>query len=86
MAVLKIKENPNFTFVGTMTQMERSSRAWDGETGYISEAMLTRWLPDLRRPIYYISGPRNMVTAMQTMLEELGIKADHIRAEKFSGY
>ena len=27
------KGNPNFTFVGTMTEMEQSSQEWSGETG-----------------------------------------------------
>ena len=41
------KENPNYTFVGTMTQMEKSSRPWHGETGYITQAMLLKYIGDL---------------------------------------
>lgn len=33
-------KNPNFTFVGTMTEMERSNREWHEETGFITEEML----------------------------------------------
>ncbi len=32
--------NPNYTFVGTMTHMDKSSHEWQGETGFISKAML----------------------------------------------
>lgn len=28
--------NPRYTFVGTMTEPEKPSRAWQGETGYIT--------------------------------------------------
>lgn len=80
------KTNPNYTFVGTMTQMEKSARPWDGETGFINEAMLTRYIGDLTQPIYYITGPRGMVHAMLEMLLQAGVDDDNIRTEEFSGY
>src|SRR5579859_2526302 len=55
------KTNPNFRFVGTMTEMPRSNRKWGGETGWIDKEMLSRYLSDLRGPIYYIAGPPAMV-------------------------
>ena len=33
------EKNPNYTFVGTMTEMEESSRRWDGETGWIQRTI-----------------------------------------------
>jgi len=79
-------ENPNFTFVGTMTDLERSSSDWNGETGFITSAMIAKSVADLNLPIFYISGPRAMVAAMRTTLEESGVKDDKIRTEEFSGY
>jgi ferredoxin-NADP reductase len=58
--------NPNYTFIGTMTQMEKSSREWHGETGVISKAMLLKFIDDLMLPIYYIDGPSAMVNARRT--------------------
>ena len=78
--------NPNYTFVGTMTQMEKSSREWHGESGFISKAMLLKYIVDLTLPIYYIDGPPAMVTAMRKLLSEAGIDDDNIRTEEFSGY
>lgn len=78
--------NPNYTFVGTMTQMEKSSRAWHGETGYINKAMLLKLIDDLTLPIFYIDGPAPMVKAMCDMLSEAGVDEDSIRTEEFSGY
>lgn len=80
------KENPNFTLVGTMTEMEKSSREWSGETGFITGEMLAKTIPDLALPIYYISGPREMVGAMRAILESAGVEDDKIRTEEFSGY
>jgi len=78
--------NPNYTFVGTMTQMEKSSRKWHGETGVISRAMLLKFIDDLTLPIYYIDGPPAMVNAMRQILNEAGVDDDNIRTEEFSGY
>lgn len=78
--------NPNGIFVGTMTAMERSKRQWQGETGFITTAMLSRSIDDLTRPIYYLDGPPAMIAAMRTILGEAGADEDNIRTEEFSGY
>lgn len=80
------KANPNFIFVGTMTQMEESGREWRGETGFINKAMLLKYIDDLTLPIYYIDGPPAMVNAMRKILGEAGVDDDNIRTEEFSGY
>ena len=80
------EENPNYTFIGTMTHMEKSSRAWQGETGYITQAMLLKYIDDLTLPIYYIAGPQAMVQAMREILNKAGVNDDNIRTEEFTGY
>ena len=79
-------QNPNFTCIGTMTEMEKSSRAWEGEHGYIDAAMLARHLQNVEHAIYYLAGPAGMVAALRTMLNESGISNDDIRTEEFTGY
>lgn len=80
------ESNPNYTFVGTMTQMEKSGSEWHGETGFISKTMLQKYIDDLTLPIYYIDGPPAMVNAMRQILSEAGVNDDNIRTEEFSGY
>ncbi len=80
------KRNPNFTLIGTMTQMDKSSRSWNGATGFVTEAMLRKSVNDLHLPIFYISGPPAMVAAMHRLLDDSGVKDDRIRIEEFSGY
>lgn len=80
------KENPNFTLVATMAEMEKSSRDWNGATGYITQELLKNAIGDLSRPIYYIVGPLAMVQAMRKILSSAGIDEDNIRTEEFSGY
>ena len=85
--LMEIQEkNPNYTFIGTMTEMEKSDRKWVGETGYINKAMLEKHVGDLTLPIYYVAGPASMVTAMRRTLNEAGVDDDNIRTEEFSGY
>ena len=40
------KENPNYTLIATMTEMEKSHLPWRGETGLIGQAMLSKHLKD----------------------------------------
>jgi ferredoxin-NADP reductase len=80
------RENPNFRLIATMTAMNRSSRTWSGETGYIDAAMLRRYLKDAQSPIYYVAGPPGMVAGLRTMLSHAGVDDDDIRVEEFSGY
>lgn len=80
------KENPNFTFVASMTEMEGSDQKWDGETGFFTKAMLEKYIDDLSQPIYYISGPASMVTSIRKTLTEAGVEEDNIRTEEFTGY
>lgn len=78
--------NPNYTFVATMTQMDRSDQPWDGERGHIDAAMLHRHVEDIAAPIYYLCGPRGMVGGLKKVLGEAGVDDDNIRTEEFSGY
>ena len=80
------KGNPNFHLIATMTEMDKSHREWKGETGLINKDMLTKHLPSLQGPNYYLAGPPTMVAAMRRMLIEAGVDKDDIRTEKFSGY
>lgn len=78
------KENSNFTFVPVMTKATPDQ--WQGESGHVTAEMLKKYVPDLIAPIYYLSGPANMVEAMRQLLNEAQVNEDNIRTEKFSGY
>ena len=80
------KTNPNFRLVPTMTEMARSSRKWNGETGLIDGEMVSRHVRTLQGPIYYVAGPPPMVAAMRAMLVGAGVDEDDVRTEEFAGY
>jgi ferredoxin-NADP reductase len=78
--------NRRYKLICTVTQPEKARMAWRGETGRISIELLSKWIPDLSVPIYYIAGPPGMVTGVRQMLVDSGIPEEHIRAEEFAGY
>ena len=80
------KDNPNYTLIATMTEMAKSHRSWNGETGLIDKEMLARYLKDAVSPIYYVAGPPEMVKGLHTMINEAGVDEDDIRSEEFAGY
>ncbi|HET9784211.1 MAG TPA: FAD-dependent oxidoreductase [Terriglobales bacterium] len=80
------KENPRFTCVPAMSEMEKSARPWTGARGFIDANLIAVPLKDAVEPIYFIAGPPGMVTAMRTMLSGAGVDDDDIRTEEFAGY
>lgn len=78
--------NKNIMFVPSMTDMENSDQEWTGEKGFFTKEMLQKYLVDLQIPIYYLSGPKVMVSAVRKTLNEAGVDDDNIRTEEFSGY
>ncbi|GIO24023.1 FAD-dependent oxidoreductase [Oceanobacillus sp. J11TS1] len=78
------EKNPNFKFVPVMTRADADE--WSGERGHIDADLLKRYVSDINKPIYYLSGPGDMIEAMQEMLVEAGVNEDNIRSEEFPGY
>jgi ferredoxin-NADP reductase len=80
------KENTRYQFIGTMTQMEKSERKWEGRTEYMDKQMLSESLRELKGSIYYVAGPPAMVSTIGHVLTDLGVSEGDIRSEEFAGY
>ncbi len=87
------RQNPNFTFVPTMTRMGGSRLPWNGETARLDHAFMVKHLPGgassgsgPSRPVYYVAGPPAMVADVLAMLNQAGVDDDDIRTEEFTGY
>jgi ferredoxin-NADP reductase len=72
-----------FQCVATLAKPETN---WSGETGFISEEMIRKYISDIHEPIYYICGSPVMVTTLQEVLVEMGIDEEKIKVEDFPGY
>jgi ferredoxin-NADP reductase len=76
-------ENPNLKIIYTVDKPEPG---WVGETGYLTAAMIKKYLANLADYTYYICGPPAMIDAYTKVLVELGIPPEKVLLEKFSGY
>lgn len=76
------QQAPGFRFIPTLT---RPSEGWNGETGYVDAAMLSRYV-DSNEAIFYVSGPPAMVQSTRKMLADIAVPADRIASESFEGY
>ncbi len=64
--------------------LESPPEGWEGETGFITQQVLDRHLPDVRSTyVYFICGPLLMIDKVETALKDLGISTQHIHAEKY---
>ena len=82
----KSQENPHLHLIATMTDLKKNDTDWVGETGYIDQAMLEKYLPQPNDAIYYLAGPSPMVKAMLDLLQRMEIDELHIKTEEFTGY
>jgi ferredoxin-NADP reductase len=52
----------------------------------LDEASIKERVPDLNRPLFYISGPEPMVESLGKKLKQLGVPEDHLKQDWFPGY
>ncbi|MFN2628346.1 MAG: ferredoxin--NADP reductase [Gaiellaceae bacterium] len=77
------RRHSNVRLVLTMT----NEPAWEGETRRVEADLLRDHLGDeLRTSRYLVAGPPQMVEAVVATLGDLGIPADQVVADSFSGY
>lgn len=48
--------------------------------------LVSALVPDLQKPLFYISGPEPMVKSLGATLGEMGVPAEHIKLDDFPGY
>ena len=77
------EENPNLKLHFVLNQ---ASVEWKGATGVITADMIKQELPDYRENVFYTCGPPPMVTAMESMIEGLGLPRTQMKQEYFTGY
>ncbi|MBI4441395.1 hypothetical protein HY639_04460 [Candidatus Woesearchaeota archaeon] len=80
LAALQAK-NPQFRAIFTATRCTDPS--WKGQCERINPDMIMRTVPNYNDCLYYLCGPPEMVAAMQTMLEKMGIETKRIKAERW---
>jgi Na+-transporting NADH:ubiquinone oxidoreductase subunit F len=78
-------ENENFEWHLALSEPLESD-GWEGYTGFIHQVLLDNYLKDHPAPEdceYYLCGPPMMNSAVQQMLEELGVEPENIAFDDF---
>jgi ferredoxin-NADP reductase len=70
----------------SLTDSDRSSDQWQGSIGRLTPQLLKAEVPDYRKCLFYISGPKAMVDAFTELLQQLHVSDDHIRTDFFPGF
>lgn len=79
--------NKNLRVVYTLTSPDIDRESWPGRNGYIDEKMIKEEITDYRKRTFYICGPPGMVASLAEILKDrVGIAADRIKTENFTGY
>lgn len=73
---------PNFKLVVVLV---KPLYEWGGETGFITEDILRRHLPErlYKHFQYFICGPTPLMDAMEDVLPRIGVPAERIHTERF---
>lgn len=86
-AELQAMAGERCTVVTTCSRIAAEEKgAWTGECGRIDEAMIKKYVTDLKAPVFYIVGLPEMVTEMHMLLLDMGVEGEMIKTELFTGY
>lgn len=81
------KEFPNFTFNLALSEPKPEDN-WTGYTGFIHKVLYDNYLSKHEEPEeieYYLCGPPMMNSAVNTMLDNLGVPIENIAFDDFGG-
>ena len=79
------KEFPNFKYHVALSEPMKEDN-WKGYTGFIHQVLHDNYLKDHEEPEeieYYMCGPPMMISAVQNMLDSLGVPPEMIAFDSF---
>jgi predicted ferric reductase len=80
-ALEELKGRMNLQVIYVLTD---PPEGWDGESGYITGEIMSRYLPkQYKRFVYLICGPEPLMDAMEQALPELGVPQALVQTERF---
>ncbi len=74
---------PSFSYVCSVDEPDPT---WQGEIGSLTELFLRRHVDDIRRSLFWISGPPPAIEAFKRVVRQAGAPAKSIRTDDFTGY
>jgi ferredoxin-NADP reductase len=77
------QKNKNLKLVFMVGQ---ATPQWKGLVGNITSDVIKQELPDFKDNVFFTCGPPPMIAAMEKLVENLGLPAEQLKKELFSGY
>lgn len=70
----------------TLTAPDQVPSGWSGHLGRVDAQLIAQEIPDYQERLFYLSGPRGMVTADEDLLAQMGVKTSMIKTDFFPGF
>ena len=84
------KTHPFLKVDMTISHPEEAKSPWTGITGRVDEPLIRKlvenWKLEIGNCVFWVCGPPAMSDAMTEVLGKMGVRADKLRIEKFTGY
>lgn len=77
---------PNFHYIPTLSKKGQATAEWIGEKGYIDLPMLTKYIENPTKCLYFLIGPSAFMWGMYKLLQQLQISERNINFDEFTGY
>jgi ferredoxin-NADP reductase len=77
---------PNFHYIPTLSKKGKTTASWSEEKGYIDLKMLTKYIENPKKCLYFLIGPSAFMWGMYKLLQQLQISERNINFDEFTGY
>lgn len=84
--ILKKAEDLGIKTIYVLGGSNSPPKKWTGETGYLTQDLIKKYVPDFQKRIFYLSGPVAMVNNYKNLLNRLGIHYSKIVTDYFPGF
>lgn len=76
---------PHFRYVTVLSKSEDPAGPENDERGYITGAILEKYLTDIPKRLYYMVGSAEFIEAMETILAGFGVMKEQCKKDPFTG-
>ncbi len=83
---LGVKTVYTLTDINTDTNPNAIPAGWRGRRGFVDAKMIEEEIPSYMNCLFYLSGPRAMVTAYENILFDMGVPGSQIKKDFFPGF
>lgn len=80
----ELKELSNEINLNVVHVLEEAPDDWDGETGFITDEIMKRHLPDISNCEFFICGPPPMMDVAEATLREWEVPVYRVHSERFN--